>query len=89
MTKRFWNPIDPSSRKSLDAYNLQLKCIKVPADGSSEPISLQGNSNHLKGKQLVILFEACKGQSESGEQCYSTHRIKESMRGKSILILAN
>ena len=45
-------------------YNLQLQCIKVPADGeskSSEPISLQGNSNHLKGKQLVILFEACKG----------------------------
>ena len=73
-------------------YNLQLQCIKVPADGenkSSEPISLQGNSNHLKGKQLVILFEACKGQTESGEQCFSTHRIKESMRGKSILILAN
>ena len=54
-----------------------------------QPISLQGNSDHLKGKQLVILFEACKGQLESGEQCAATHKIKELMRGKSIIIFAN
>jgi len=43
-----------------------------------------GNSEQLKGSQLVILFEKC-----SAGDCYDDATIKQLMRGKSILLFAN
>ena len=59
---RFYQAVDVSSRKSLSEYQLSLQCIKQDAETkANEQVSLMGNSEHLQGKQLVFLFEACSG----------------------------
>lgn len=48
-------------------------------------MNLKANSDHINGKQLVILFEKCVGLAD----CYDHKTVKTLMRGKSIVLFAN
>lgn len=51
----------------------------------NESISLAGNSQFYRGKQLVILFEKCSGSADCLEPSY----VKNALARKSIVLFVN
>lgn len=77
-------PVASSKSFELSRYGHRLKCLLQPSS-----LQLQGNFQSASATNIMVIFEMCKNETESGLPCKSEREIKDWMRGKYIFVLSN